>query len=129
MRQVRFNNEQIREWKSHMALVTCKECGKQISDKAESCPSCGVKLAKMGFSKKIFIGILVLVVIFFIGLVEESKSPLLRQPDESFVSFIEVQAKKGFDKSRINREVKEEANTPKGAGDPLNPIHKALVDF
>jgi hypothetical protein len=26
-----------------MALVACKECGKQISDKAEVCPHCGLK--------------------------------------------------------------------------------------
>ena len=24
-----------------MALINCKECGKQISDKAASCPHCG----------------------------------------------------------------------------------------
>jgi hypothetical protein len=27
-----------------MALINCKECGKEISDKAESCPSCGMKM-------------------------------------------------------------------------------------
>jgi len=29
-----------------MALITCPECGKEISDKAESCPSCGYVLVK-----------------------------------------------------------------------------------
>ena len=29
-----------------MALVMCKECGKQVSDKAEKCPSCGVNVPK-----------------------------------------------------------------------------------
>lgn len=29
----------------HMALITCPECGKQISDKAASCPGCGYPLA------------------------------------------------------------------------------------
>ncbi len=24
-----------------MALINCSECGKQVSDKAASCPSCG----------------------------------------------------------------------------------------
>ncbi|MBP5391236.1 MAG: zinc-ribbon domain-containing protein [Bacteroidales bacterium] len=24
-----------------MALITCKECGKQVSDQAASCPHCG----------------------------------------------------------------------------------------
>lgn len=28
-----------------MALITCPECGKQISDKAASCPGCGYPLA------------------------------------------------------------------------------------
>ena len=29
-----------------MSLIKCKECGKEISNKAESCPNCGVKLPK-----------------------------------------------------------------------------------
>lgn len=28
-----------------MALITCKECGKEISDKAERCPNCGCPIA------------------------------------------------------------------------------------
>ena len=27
-----------------MALVPCKECGKEVSDKAKVCPQCGVPL-------------------------------------------------------------------------------------
>ena len=27
-----------------MALIKCKECGKEISDQAESCPNCGYKI-------------------------------------------------------------------------------------
>ena len=30
-----------------MALITCPECGKQISSLAESCPSCGYPIAKL----------------------------------------------------------------------------------
>ncbi len=29
-----------------MALIKCKECGKEISENAESCPNCGYKLNK-----------------------------------------------------------------------------------
>lgn len=29
-----------------MALIDCKECGQQISTKAESCPNCGAKVKK-----------------------------------------------------------------------------------
>jgi DNA-directed RNA polymerase subunit RPC12/RpoP len=28
-----------------MALIKCSECGKEISDKAPACPSCGAPLA------------------------------------------------------------------------------------
>lgn len=27
-----------------MALINCKECGKEISDKAKTCPNCGIAL-------------------------------------------------------------------------------------
>lgn len=30
-----------------MALIKCPECGKQVSDKAATCPNCGVAIAKM----------------------------------------------------------------------------------
>lgn len=29
-----------------MALIKCKECGEQVSDKAASCPKCGAPIAK-----------------------------------------------------------------------------------
>ena len=29
-----------------MALITCPECGKEISSKASSCPNCGYPIAK-----------------------------------------------------------------------------------
>lgn len=28
-----------------MALISCSECGKQISDRAKQCPNCGVPLS------------------------------------------------------------------------------------
>jgi len=28
-----------------MAMIKCKECGHDVSDKAISCPSCGVKIS------------------------------------------------------------------------------------
>lgn len=39
-----------------MALVTCKECGKEVSDNAYDCPSCGAALKKVkrGFMGQIF---------------------------------------------------------------------------
>ncbi|MBN0552450.1 zinc ribbon domain-containing protein [Pseudomonas aeruginosa] len=29
-----------------MALIKCKECGAQVSNKAKACPSCGAKVPK-----------------------------------------------------------------------------------
>ena len=53
-----------------MALIKCKECGKEISSKADTCPNCGVKNKKRGFGVcgilfLGFIGLFLLVFIFF----------------------------------------------------------------
>jgi hypothetical protein len=34
-----------------MALIECKECGKEISDQAQTCPNCGIKLKETLFDK------------------------------------------------------------------------------
>ncbi|WP_180084890.1 zinc ribbon domain-containing protein [Acinetobacter sp. YH12145] len=44
-----------------MALKQCKECGNQVSDKAQSCPSCGAKQPKK-------MGIFAWIAIIFVGL-------------------------------------------------------------
>lgn len=36
-----------------MALINCPECGKQISDKANSCPNCGYPMASNPTSIKV----------------------------------------------------------------------------
>lgn len=59
-----------------MALKPCKECGKEISDKAKSCPNCGAKIEpKMSLGK-------FLLVILFGFLVYKCVSPS-REVDES----------------------------------------------
>lgn len=30
-----------------MALISCPECGKQVSDRADSCPNCGYPISKL----------------------------------------------------------------------------------
>lgn len=47
-----------------MAMTKCKECGKDISTKAEQCPSCGAKVQK---KLGVVSSIIVVVVIFFAG--------------------------------------------------------------
>ena len=42
-----------------MALITCSQCGHEISDKANHCPHCGKKVEKKFFTKtRIIIGII-----------------------------------------------------------------------
>ena len=41
-----------------MALIKCPECGKDVSDKANTCPHCGTKIKVKKFNKMIFISII-----------------------------------------------------------------------
>lgn len=49
-----------------MAIVACKECGKDVSDKAATCPSCGVRL-KASRMWVVLITVMALVVAFFVA--------------------------------------------------------------
>lgn len=44
-----------------MALINCKECGKEISDKASICPICGTKLKNRKNNLMILVGIIVII--------------------------------------------------------------------
>lgn len=57
-----------------MAIVNCKECGKEISDMAQTCPHCGVVIKKDTFSKEmtalkriaiVLIIVLLLLIVYF----------------------------------------------------------------
>lgn len=55
-----------------MALINCKECGKEISDAAEKCPHCGGRTAhgqSMAETRGYLIGWIIAVAIFLVGLV------------------------------------------------------------
>ena len=39
-----------------MALFTCPECGKQVSDKAEMCPNCGCPISKQTIQEESKVG-------------------------------------------------------------------------
>lgn len=61
-----------------MALIKCKECGKEISDKAKTCPNCGNPIReekiksdiKKGIKNKspLFIKIIIIIVSIIVGL-------------------------------------------------------------
>lgn len=55
-----------------MALISCPECGKQISDKASSCPNCGTPIAEKKvkvhfFRKKSVYGVIATGTVFVDG--------------------------------------------------------------
>ena len=52
-----------------MALISCRECGKDVSSEAKFCPHCGIEIKRGRKAKKvIIIGGLVLLGIFFAAL-------------------------------------------------------------
>lgn len=49
-----------------MALVTCKECGKQISNQAKSCPGCGAEIPRtsnLTMAIAIFLGVVAILAV------------------------------------------------------------------
>ena len=61
-----------------MALIKCKECGTEVSSKAENCPKCGAKVAKkMGCGTLIgvvFLGLVIIIAISTPGTGNNSSS-------------------------------------------------------
>lgn len=60
-----------------MSLIECKECGKEISDKARKCPNCGM-IIQHSKNKKIIIiiSIILLIVLIVIGYLHFEKQEL-----------------------------------------------------
>lgn len=48
-----------------MALINCKECGREVSSEAKSCPNCGIRLAGGLFAglRKVFLWTLAIVLL------------------------------------------------------------------
>jgi hypothetical protein len=53
-----------------MALLECEECGREISQKAKSCPHCGVpvKIKGTGEFRKIILGVVIFALLFVVML-------------------------------------------------------------
>lgn len=80
-----------------MALIACRECGKEISDKAASCPNCGALIKKpsgCGCGTLIMIGVVVFIIIGFFS-----------SNDSSNESFREPFNQRGYFKSTANDRV------------------------
>ncbi|MEB2785542.1 zinc-ribbon domain-containing protein [Algoriphagus sp. E1-3-M2] len=66
-----------------MALTKCKECGKEISSEAKSCPNCGFALKKKtGFLAYFISGFLILLLFWMIGSLSNSDST---KPESGFI--------------------------------------------
>lgn len=56
-----------------MALIKCKECGAQISNKADACPQCGAKPKKTSGCAVVLLGFLLLII--FLAVVGQCAGP------------------------------------------------------
>ncbi|MFZ3088021.1 MAG: zinc-ribbon domain-containing protein [Methylotenera sp.] len=69
-----------------MALSKCKECGKEVSSKAEACPHCGAPIKKQqkqyGCGTLILLGIIVMVLISVFSSNDTSTSSVPKTPEE-----------------------------------------------
>ena len=80
-----------------MALIKCVECGKEISDKAKTCPNCGYAYKqeiKMTKTDKIFIPIITITI--FLGIFGLCYSPSLIE-----YSYPDFQVKKSYDSNGL----------------------------
>ena len=69
-----------------MALTNCKECGKEVSTKAETCPHCGTPLRKQptqyGCGTLILVGIVALILIGVFSSNDTSKPSAPKTPEQ-----------------------------------------------
>ncbi len=82
-----------------MALIKCRECGKQISDKAKTCPHCGVKNSSGMSTKKkniiitcsliVIVVVVAMILIFKKGPLDVYKSTMIDALEEYRVGKID----------------------------------------
>ncbi|WP_333668832.1 hypothetical protein [Acinetobacter guillouiae] len=83
-----------------MALKNCKECGNQVSDKADKCPSCGVKIKKP-LSPLAFLGIL-FILFAIIGSYLTKSVNINRESQTQSNELVDADVKKRIDESGAN---------------------------
>lgn len=90
-----------------MALIKCKECGKEISDKAEICPNCGNVLKEK--TKKVGTIVILIAssifVIFFMLLQIASFTPTQKNPEYSESGGIHIKVSIGENENIINKSI------------------------
>ena len=79
-----------------MALTKCKECSNKVSNKADICPHCGVKLNQgknivtQLFSALLTLATLIVIAVFWIGFTASSLEQPKRSKDELIAELNEI---------------------------------------
>ena len=63
-----------------MAIIKCKECGTEVSDKAKVCPKCGAPVPKGTSLFTVIIGFIL--VMFFVGIISSNMSSNDKTPEQ-----------------------------------------------
>ncbi|MDA8485132.1 hypothetical protein NNO07_18860 [Pseudomonas resinovorans] len=109
-----------------MALVKCKECGNQVSNKARACPSCGVKVPKrVGIIGWLFVLFVVLPFAWSIGLNMGKVDPAKKPPISSGGQTAATSSPKGW----VYTEVKDEMSGTPIKLAMLESPDRALFEF
>lgn len=72
-----------------MALITCIECGKEISDKAKICPNCGIDISNKFKKRNGLISIIVGIILVIFGMIlfiNSIKSLLIEKSDLNVIN-------------------------------------------
>lgn len=82
-----------------MEIIKCKECGKELSSKAEICPNCGVRIKKKSLISKAFkffeiIGVLIVIGIIIFFAYEFIRNLMLKSEEKEYVGTWKLQTSK-----------------------------------
>lgn len=93
-----------------MALVKCKECGTEVSSKAQACPKCGVRLAAkpMGCGTLIGVSVLGLIIISAFLSIFSAETPSNEAPEATEITD-STQWRYSHDKDDMSNGVNHEA--------------------
>jgi RNA polymerase subunit RPABC4/transcription elongation factor Spt4 len=54
-------------------LIACETCGKEIAAEAKTCPHCGARNKRSGWIVNLFLGLVIVILVLFIGLVYKNR--------------------------------------------------------
>lgn len=96
-----------------MSLIKCKECGKEISEEARTCPNCGAKTSKSKKRNKVIVKIVIAILIIvilamIIGISSNNakKKDLMYQCGIEAINILESYKEKKIDAKQAAKELK-----------------------